>query len=106
MNLTDIYDWATAPDQRAILHKQLAAAIASAAVQVLSEDVKTFNHGNRVAWASRVLLTPDAPGKMADQMVWGVLGNATILGELAANRTVPDGDMQFTVNSLIDVYAP
>jgi hypothetical protein len=107
MNLVDVYAWATQPDKNAALCKQLAAAVAVAAVQVLSEVATYPNHANRLLWAKRVLLTPAAPLAMADQMVWGVLGNATVQGELAATPfAVPDGDMQFVVSTLIDVYSP
>lgn len=106
MQLVTVWEWATQPATNANLKKQLAAAIATAAVQVLAEDYKTWNHANRVTWANTVLATPDAPSEEADQFIWGVLGNVTIQGELETNGTVPDGDLQFTVASLIDTYAP
>jgi hypothetical protein len=85
----------------------LAAAIAAAAVGVLSESPDFHNHPNRLSWAKRVLISPDAPGTMADQMIWGVLGNVTIQAELEAEGSVvPDGDLEFSVGQLIDTYAP
>lgn len=105
MDLSTVWQWATQPDHNAELKKQLAAAIATAAVQILAEPEQTYNHERRVAWARSVLESPDAPGKVADQMVWGVLGNVTIQGELDANGTVPDNDLSFTVASLVDTYA-
>lgn len=106
MQLTEVYAWATESDKNAELKKQLAAAIASAAVQILAEPNTTFNHANRVAWANSVLDNPTAPLQQADQMIWGVLGNVTIQSQLAAGGAVPDGDLQFVVNSLVDTYSP
>jgi len=107
MLLIDVYAWATQPDQNATLKRQLAAAIASAAVQVLSEDPVTPNNTNRQLWAKRVLATPTAPLGMADQMIWGCLGNVAIQNELAAPGShVPDSDLEYCVSTLIDVYSP
>lgn len=105
MLLIDVFGWATDVDRNATLKKQLAAAIANAAVQILAEPETTYNHERRVTWARSVLASPDAPAKEADQMIWGVLGNTTIQGELGAGGTVPDSDLQFTTNSLVDTYA-
>lgn len=107
MLLVDVYRWATPADpQNQDLKKQLAAAIAIAAVQVLSEATSTTNHANRILWAKRAIATANAPHDMALQMIWGVMANVAIQNEITASGTVPDGDMQFTVNSLVDTYAP
>lgn len=106
MQLSNVYTWATSTEENAEFKKQLAAAIATAAVAVLAESRDVANHDRRRVWAASVLASPNAPLDMANQMIWGVLGNTTIQGELSANGVVPDGDLAFTINSLIDVYAP
>lgn len=105
MQLVDVYNWATEPAANATLMKQLAAAIATAAVQVLAEPETTYNHDKRIAWARACLATPEAPLEMANQMIWGVLGNVTVQGELQSTGVVPDGDLAFVVASLVDTYA-
>lgn len=107
MLLADMFKWA-APSQPSNedLRKQLAAAIAMAAVAVLTESANTANHANRLTWAKRVIATRDAPIQMADQMAWGLLGNATIQAALATTGVAADSDVSFVVASLIDVYAP
>ncbi len=43
---------------------------------------------------------------MADQMVWGLLGNTTIQNTIADDGLVSDYDVQYVVsNNLINVYA-
>lgn len=105
MLLIDVYRWGTDSSKNGDLRKQLAAAIATAAVQVLAELPETVNHADRLMWAQSVLATPDAPAAMADRMLWGALGNPAIQNELQQDGAVPDGDLQFTVNSLVNTYA-
>lgn len=78
---------------------RVIVAVATAAQQVLAEAPSTVNHTARVAWAKLAL--KDA-ALMADEMMWGVVGNPTIQN-LAAGST--DNDIQFVVNSLIDTFA-
>jgi hypothetical protein len=107
VNLIDVYGFAVEPAQNADLKKQLAAAIATAAVQILSESKDTANYDDRHTWAKRAIATPAGPGLMADQMIWGFLGNATVQADLGADPpAVDDGAVQFVVNTLINVYAP
>lgn len=107
MLLLEVYAWATGGHANGDLKNQLAAGIAVAAVNVLAESTDAHNHANRVLWAKRVLNSPQSPLDMANQMIWGVLGNTTIQGELAAEGSVvPDGDLFFVIASLVDTYAP
>ncbi len=106
MLLIDIYSWATQPAQNTVLVKQLTAAIATAAVQVIAESADIPNHAGRILWAKRVLATASSPGEMAQEMIWGLLGNGTIQADITATGTCSDYDVQYVVtNNLINVYA-
>ena len=105
MQLTNVYDWATLDQANANLKKQIAAAIAVAAVNVLAEPIATEHHMERAAWARKVLATSTSPLEEATQMIWGVLGNATIQNDLQTNGATTDANVQFVVDSLVDTYA-
>ncbi len=106
MTLIQMYTWAVGVTlQSQNLRYQIAAALAIAAVAVLNEATNTANHANRLVWATSILATAQAPLEAANQVIWGVLGNPTIQGELAASGTAPDGDVQFVVNGLVNTYA-
>jgi len=81
------------------LRKKIVVAIADASMDVLNEDPGTSNHTNRVKWANVSLADTEI---MADRMYFGVLENATIqsVGDAAT-----DGDVQFVINGLINVYS-
>ncbi len=81
------------------LKSRVASAIAKAAQDVLNESDQTENHANRIVWARAGLNDARA---MAERMMWGVLGNATIASEGDAST---DNDVQFVVNSLINTFA-
>jgi len=74
-------------------------AVAKAAYDILNEDAGTANHANRVIWANQTLA--DAKSK-AEQMMWGLVTNATIA---AAGDAATDNDIQFVVNSYINSFA-
>lgn len=74
-----------------------------AAGAILVEDVGTANHANRLAWAQGALGTVTGLDAAAEKMLLGVAANSTIQANGDASS---DGDIQWTVNSLIDtVYA-
>jgi len=81
------------------LKNRLTAAIADAAQDVLNEDAGTANHTQRVKWANASLA--NASG-MAESMMWGLVGNATIA---SAGEAATDNDILFVVAGLINTYA-
>ena len=85
--------------ESANLKNRVTAAIAKAAQDILNESPATTNHTVRMAWANRSLI---ATQEEAERLMWGVLANSTIA---AAGEASSDNDIQFVVNSLIDIYA-
>lgn len=81
------------------LKPRVTAAVASAAQDVLNEDSGTANHVARVAWAKSALQDATAA---AEEMMWGVVGNATIQ---ASGDASTDNDIQFVVNGLINTFS-
>lgn len=81
------------------LRNRLTAACATAAQDVLNESTGTSNHEQRVKWAYAALANAPA---MAESMMWGLIGNATIQ---TAGEAATDGDIQFVCNGLINTYA-
>ena len=93
MAYTDIYNAATVADH--VLRKQVAVALAKAAVDIQNEDPATANHSQRLSWARKAA---DDPVAWAEKAIWIVLENATIQ---AAPTTTTDSDVQFVVNSAV-----
>lgn len=81
------------------LKPRVTAAVAKAAQDVLNEDPGTANHVARVAWAKAALQNAQAA---AEEMMWGVVGNATIQ---ASGDSSTDNDIQFVVNGLINTFS-
>jgi hypothetical protein len=100
MAYSAIYTAAT--DAASPLRKQVAVAIHKAAVDVMNESAATALHQQRYYWARRAVSSADAPLAMASRWIWSVLENATIQ---AAPATATDSDVQFVVNSLVNVMA-
>lgn len=84
------------------LHKKVARAIDKAARDVINEDPGTSNHARRLEWANRVRQTPDNTITIAHKYMLIVLDNATVA---AAGNAATDTDVQFVVNSLVDLMA-
>ena len=97
MAYVDIHAGATVPDH--VLRKQTAVALHKAAVDVMNEDPATAEHSQRMAWARRVL---DDPEGWAAKVIWKVMENAAIQ---AAPTTSSDGDVQFVVNSMVNLIS-
>lgn len=81
-------------------------ALQVAAVNVMAEDPETSGHEARVAFARSVL----SGSVDSYQIALGVLTNPSIAGEadvslIATTAGVPDGDMQFAVNSLFNAFS-
>lgn len=83
----------------AVLRNRIAAACATAALDVLYEADTTPNYTQRRGWAISALT--DASG-MAERMMWAVIADATIAtkGEAAT-----DAEIQNAVNGRIDLFA-
>ncbi len=81
------------------LKPRVTAAVAKAAADVMNEDPGTANHAARVAWAKAALQDAQAA---AEEMLWGVVGNATIQ---ASGDASTDNDIQFVVNSLVNTFS-
>lgn len=77
---------------------QLAFAVATAAVTVLSEDPTTTNHAARLTWAQKTLANPDY---MARAMAYGVLADPNIQA-VWPNQT--DVQVQTSVNALVNGF--
>lgn len=97
---TDIVDVAAKPSFQA----RVNYALTIAAVNVAAEDPGTPNHVARVEFAERVL--------QGDYSLSGavnaVLANTTIAAESTSaerGEGIPDGDLQFAVNSIFDALA-
>lgn len=86
---------------------QLTGALLAAAQNVANEAATTANHANRAAYANAILANPTA---QAQFMMPAILSNAT-LSAAAGNAAGPsgtqfvDGDIDFLVASVFDVYA-
>lgn len=81
------------------IKSRVEVAVTVAAQDILNEDGAVDNHANRVLWAQWALKNSRAA---ADQMMWGVVGNATIQTE---GDSSSDADIQFVVNGLVDTFA-
>lgn len=80
-------------------------ALESASIDVLAEATTTANHSARRAFAVKVL----AGNIDSVATATAVLTNSTIAAEANSATTpdyaIPDGDIQFTVNSMFDAFA-
>jgi len=79
------------------LKKEIVISVVKAAQDVLNEDPGTTNHANRVLWANQAL---------EDPYLWGTkMSVAVIVNATVQSGTYTDGDVQFLVNSVIDMFA-
>ena len=76
--------------------RRVQQAAVKSAIAVAAEDVETAKHAERLAWANKILLSPESYGKI---LTYGVLSNAAIDAESI------DSDIEFTVNSQWNAYA-
>lgn len=85
------------------LQGPLLAAIASAAVQIMSEAGTTQFHDQRVALATTALRSPMS---VVDSFAWAVSTNTTIVDEWEQNnRTQAYSDIPFGVSSVWNAVA-
>jgi hypothetical protein len=82
------------------LYRQVMAATAKAAQDIVNESAGTANHAARLLWAQRIR-SGGVRGleEFADRVLVQVLENATIA---AAPESATDNDVQFVVNALIN----
>lgn len=71
-----------------------------AAIAVMSEDPGTTNHANRVFFAKKVI----SGGVAVEEVAIAVLTNSTIAAATYP-ADAPDGDLEFTINSMFDAFA-
>ncbi len=96
---TDIVDVAAKPSFVNRVHYGLTIA----AVNVAAEDPATPNHAARLVLANAVLA-----GSYPAGAVFSVLANPSIAAESDSSlrgENIPDGDLQFAVNSLFNSLA-
>jgi hypothetical protein len=98
VSYSTIYDAATTAGSP--LRKQVIVAINQAAVDIVNEAIGTQNHRARLTWAWLILNGKTELADAAERWIWRVLDNATIQ---ASPATATDSDVQFVVNSLVDV---
>lgn len=94
--------WADGPsgqsDAARELYRRVIAAVQAAAVAILAESEATENHEARLAWAQEALRNYAS----VIGPIWaGVTANETIADKHVAEEEITDGDIEFTVNSLI-----
>jgi hypothetical protein len=90
------------------LRNRVVAAIAKAAEAVRNEAAARINHAERFAWAINTLASETGPATEAKRIFWMIAQNATIADGYTLNpngSTVTDGDIEFTVNGLVDFMA-
>lgn len=71
------------------------------AIAVMAEPDITVNHADRVIYASKVLNGTASILEFA----LGVVTNSTIGNYIETDAAIPETDLEFTVNSLIDAFA-
>ena len=76
---------------------RITQALILAAIAVMAEEANTVGHSIRTAYANAVLAAPTIAGAA---MARGVVTNPSILSTEAI-----DGDIQFTVNSMVNAFA-
>jgi hypothetical protein len=82
-------------------------ALQVAALAVMAEANSTSGHVQRISYATKILQGNSNVANVA----MGVLTNLTVAGETDTTKTtggdygIPDGDIQFVVNSLFSAYA-
>jgi hypothetical protein len=85
------------------LHEQTEVAVVTAATQIQNEDPGAPNHANRRLWADWAI---GASTEATQAFMWPVASNPAIISSIQDDPTgagVVDGDVQFVVNSNIDI---
>ena len=102
MALVDIYNCWSA--QSGTLRAKFIAACLKAAYDILNEDGGTANHANRLVWANVILkgTVAEVEAKAAEHLRYAMASNATLQ---SACEEATDNDVQYIVNSQINVFA-
>src|SRR4029077_11637506 len=85
------------------LSQQTEVAVVTAAGQIVNEDPATPDHANRLAWANWAV--PNSSVAFLT-FAWPVASNPAIITAVTADpsgQTVLDSDVQFVVNSNLDI---
>jgi len=74
-----------------------------AAIAIMAESAGTANHAERVVWANAEIAGENSTG----QQSYSVSTNSTIQADIDSSpgNGVSDGDMEFTVNSMVNAWA-
>lgn len=89
--------------ERTGLRNRVVVGVARAALDVLAESTATPNHAARLAWAKNALRNTVS---VAEDLVWGVVGDATVrTKELANPNSATDAEIQAAVNASINNFA-
>jgi hypothetical protein len=94
-NLIDVYNLKS----NASLKARVAAAIAKASYDIQNESASTTNHAKRLIWSNYSLINAE---ESAEKILWALVQNPTIQ---SSGLSSTDNDIQFVVNSLIDIFA-
>lgn len=85
------------------IQQQAEVAVVTAAGQIQNEDPSAPDHANRIDWANWA----NSNSSVAQlPFMWPVAMNPSIQASIEADPTgesVPDGDIQFVVNSNINI---
>ena len=102
MALTDIYACWSA--QSGTLRAKFIAACLKAAYAILNEDAGTSNHANRLIWANAVLngTIAEVEAMASQHLRYGMASNASLQASCEAST---DNDVEFVVNSQINIFA-
>ncbi len=103
MALIDIGNvWAA--DPTTTLFKTFVGGCLVAASQVMNEDPGTANHAKRIAWAKNILSDDISAvtSRIQRMFRYSLATNATFQGNPTG---MSDGDIQFIVNSVIDIFS-
>lgn len=84
--------------------KQVTVACRVAAANIINEDPNASNHSNRIIWANQILALNDFSNTIINKILGSVTSNPALQLTAPSGPWV-DSDIQFVVNSLIDLQA-
>jgi len=85
------------------LSQQTEVAVVTAAVSIQNEDPATADHANRLRWANWAVTNSSVAWQ---SFAWPVANNPSIVQKVTddpSGQTVADGDVQFVVNSYVEI---
>ena len=85
------------------LSQQTEVAVVTAAGQIINEDPSTPDHANRIVWANWAIPNSSVAWQ---PFAWPVANNPSIVAKVTedpSGGTVPDTDVQFVVNSNLEI---